>query len=96
MTNRGSVRSAHTAQGDLLERRLEIVSVYPTIHPYILLSDGFRLGKSMKLREQVPWPFLKCRRGFAAFCKKYVEAGRQRLGVKLPHHPCDLTPMVGE
>ena len=50
----------------------------------------------MKLREQVPWPFLKCRRGFAAFCKKYVEVGRQRLGVKLPHHPCDLTPMVGE
>ena len=30
----------------------------------------------------------------AAFHQKHVEVRGQRLGVKLPHHGCDLTSMV--
>ena len=31
----------------------------------------------------------------AAFQQKHMEVRGQRLGAKLPHHQCDLTPMVG-
>ena len=30
----------------------------------------------------------------AAFHQKHMEVRGQRFGVKLPHHQCDLTPMV--
>ena len=36
-----------------------------------------------------------CRRSLAAaFRQKHMEVRGQRLGVKLPHHQCDLTSMV--
>ena len=43
-----------------------------------LLSDGRMCGRNLA----------------AAFRQKHMEVRGQRLGVKLPHHQCDLTSMV--